>query len=327
MIAHRADQAFQGYRIEPPPGEERPAPSAVDGAVTEHNINRVRLAEFIRNRRERLRPSDLGLPVFKRQRTPGLRREDVAELAGISLAYYTWIEQGRDLRPSRTVLDDLATALRLNQAERQYILTLAGFEAAEDLSVEDEQRVHPTVAHILGEHSTTCAILCDPWFNVVAASPLGREVLFVTTESWPERNLIWRLCHNRDHASIWKNWQCELRLIVGMFRQSLAKRPHSVAGNRVLEKLSEHPLFASLWTTCDVQLKPSPEEYFRDEPWELTNHAVGQLRVHRLGVCLPTRNQWMLTIFSPSDAETLRKFAHLSLRATNRADSPRDAAL
>jgi transcriptional regulator with XRE-family HTH domain len=325
MIARQVHEAFQGYRIKPMLNEESKVPSPVDGALTGDDINRVRLAEFVRSRRERLQPEDLGLPVLKRQRTPGLRRDDVAELAGISLAYYTWIEQARDLRLSRTVLDDLAKALRLNEAERQYILTLAGFEAAEGVSVEEEQKLHPTVAHILGEHSTTCAILCDAWFNVVAASPLGREVLFVTTESWPEQNLIWQLCHNRDHASIWKDWQSELRLIVGMFRQSLAKRPHSVAGNRVLEKLSEHPFFASLWTKYDVQLKPSPEEYFREEPWELRNHAVGQLRVHRLGVCLPTQNQRMLTIFSPSDAETMRKFAHLTLRSTNRTDSPRAA--
>lgn len=80
--------------------------------------------------------------------------------------------------------------------------------------------------------------------------------------------------------------------------------------------MSEHLLFASLWTGCDVQLSPSPEDYFREEPWELMNPVVGQLHVHRLGVCLPTRNQWMLTIFSPSDAGTLRKFAHLTLRST-----------
>jgi transcriptional regulator with XRE-family HTH domain len=295
--------------------------------VTEHDINRIRLAEFVRNRRERLQPSDLGLPVLKRQRTPGLRREDVAELTGISLAYYTWIEQARDLRLSHTVLNDLAKALRLNQAERQYILTLAGFEAAEGLSVGDEQKLHPTVTHILGEHSTMCAILCDAWFNVVAASPLAAEVLFVTTESWPEQNLLWQLCHDRDHASIWKDWQSELRLAVGMFRQSLAKEPHSATGNRVLEKLTEHPFFASLWTTYDVQLNPSPEEYFREEPWAIMNHAVGPLRVHRLGVCLPTRKQWMLTIFSPSDAETLRKFAHLAVRARNRADCLRAGAV
>lgn len=290
------------------------------------DINRVRLAEFVRNRRERIRPSEVGLPILKRQRAPGLRREDVAQLAGISLAYYTWIEQARDLRLSPDVLNELAKALRLNAAERKYIFTLAGLEAPEGLSAKEEQKLHPTLAHLLGEESTVCAILCDAWFNVVAKSPLAREVLLVTAESWPEQNLIWRLCHDSDHAAIWADWRSELRLSVGMFRQSLAKDPYSIAGNRVLEKLSGHAFFANLWTTYDVQLNPSPEEYFREEPWELKNRSVGSLLVHRIGIGLPRRNQWMLTIFSPSDADTRRKFARLALSPTNSAESLRPGA-
>lgn len=275
------------------------------------NINRVRLAEFFRSRRERLEPCDLGLPAAKRRRTRGLRREDVAELAGISLTYYTWIEQARDLRLSRDVVGDLAMALHLNQAERNYIATLAGLEVREGFSVEDEQKLHPTLAHIVGEESTMCAILCDPWFNVAAASLLAQRALFVTAESWPERNLIWRLCHDRAYASIWTDWRGELRLSVGMFRQSLAREPDSIAGNRVLEELSAHTAFADLWMTYDVQSNPSPDEYFREAPWELSHPRVGQLRVHRIGVCPPVRTQCVLTIFSPSDAETRRKFLAL----------------
>jgi transcriptional regulator with XRE-family HTH domain len=288
----------------------------MDNTARERDINRVRLAEFFRNRRERLQPHDLGLPNAKRRRKPGLRREDVAELAGISATYYTWIEQARDLRLSRDVIGDLATALRLNQAERKYIVTLAGLELAEGLSVEDEQRLHPTLAHIVGDESAMCAVLCDPWFNAVAASPLARRVLLVTPQSWPEQNLIWRLCHDPAYASIWRDWQSELRLSVGMFRLSLAKDPYSIAGNRILEKLSVHAFFANLWMTCDVQLNPSPEEYFREAPWELSHPGVGHLRVHRIGICPPTRKPWVLTIFSPSDAETRRKFSHLALNAT-----------
>jgi hypothetical protein len=111
-----------------------------------------------------------------------------------------------------------------------------------------------------------------------------------------------------------------------MFRQSLAKDPYCSAGNRVLDRLSGHPFFAHLWTTYDVQLNPSPEEYFRDEPWELTNRSVGSLLVHRIGIGLPRRSQWMLTIFSPSDADTRRKFARLALRSTNSAKSLRPGA-
>ena len=250
----------------------------MDNATTERDINRVRLAAFFRNRRGRLQPRDFGLPIAKRRRTNGLRREDVAELAGISSSYYTWIEQARDIRLSRNVIADLATALHLNEAEHRYVVALAGLEAPETFSAEDEQNIHPTLAHIVGDESAMCAILCDPWFNAVAASPLARRILLVTRESWPEQNLLWRLCYDRAHASIWMEWESELRLSVGVFRQNLARDPHSIVGNRVLEELSAHAYFANLWMTYDVQLNPSPAAYFREAPWELTHPTAGRLR-------------------------------------------------
>jgi transcriptional regulator with XRE-family HTH domain len=281
-------------------------------AMTESDLNRARLAEFLRNRRRQLQPGDFGLPTGKRRRTAGLRREDVAELAGISLAYYSWIEQARDLHLSREVISSLATALRLNQAERKYIFTLAGIGFPEEFA-DDAQHLHPTVGHLVGDDSTECAMLCDPWLNVRAASPLARRILLASTESWPQQNLIWRLCHDRAYASLWPDRQGELRLVVGMFRQNLASDPQSLAGNRVLEELNTHPFFASVWMTNEVQLNPSPEDYFREEPWELTHRSMGRFRIHRIGIALPKPNKWALIIFSPADDESRRKFAHVLL--------------
>ena len=83
------------------------------------------LGELLRSRRERLAPADVGLPAGSRRRTAGLRREEVAQLASLSVTYYTFLEQGRQARPSAQVLDALAAALRMTQAERRYLLTLA----------------------------------------------------------------------------------------------------------------------------------------------------------------------------------------------------------
>src|SRR5580698_1672466 len=82
------------------------------------------VAEFLRARRSRLRPADAGLPAGSRRRTPGLRREEVAQLADISAAYYTFLEQGRDIRPSHQVLDALGRALQLSAAERAHLTGL-----------------------------------------------------------------------------------------------------------------------------------------------------------------------------------------------------------
>src|SRR5581483_383317 len=83
------------------------------------------LGELLRSRRERLTPEDVGLPPGTRRRTLGLRREEVAQLANVSATYYTFLEQGRQVRPSEQVLDALAAALRMSPAERAYLLTLA----------------------------------------------------------------------------------------------------------------------------------------------------------------------------------------------------------
>src|ERR1700722_20699989 len=85
------------------------------------------LGELLRSRRARLAPADVGLPPGSRRRTPGLRREEVAQLASVSAAYYTFLEQGRQARPSEEVLNALAAALRMTPAERRYLLTLAAY--------------------------------------------------------------------------------------------------------------------------------------------------------------------------------------------------------
>src|SRR5438105_15654172 len=89
---------------------------------------RLALADFLRTRRARLQPSDMGLPARTRRRTPGLRREEVAELAHIGVSWYTLLEQAHDVHPSRRVLESLAQALRLNAPEVQHLLILAGQE-------------------------------------------------------------------------------------------------------------------------------------------------------------------------------------------------------
>jgi DNA-binding XRE family transcriptional regulator len=87
---------------------------------------RGEFADLLRSRRARLTPPDVGLPAGTRRRTAGLRREEVAQLAGVSATYYTFLEQGRDVRPSRQVLAALAVALRLSTAERAHLFQLAG---------------------------------------------------------------------------------------------------------------------------------------------------------------------------------------------------------
>jgi transcriptional regulator with XRE-family HTH domain len=98
----------------------------------ERSTNRAWLGEFLRSRRERLSPKDYGFPVMSRRRSPGLRRDEVAQLSGISIAYYTWIEQGREINMSADVLNSIARALGFSEAERAHLFALVGIEIAEN---------------------------------------------------------------------------------------------------------------------------------------------------------------------------------------------------
>src|ERR1700737_3737183 len=109
---------------------------------------RQALAAFLRTRRARLQPADVGLPARNRRRTPGLRREEVAELANIGVSWYTLLEQGHDVHPSRQVLESLSQALRLTLAEEQHLFLLAYQEQPAKMVMEEEQ-VTPALQRVV----------------------------------------------------------------------------------------------------------------------------------------------------------------------------------
>src|SRR5215469_11034198 len=109
---------------------------------------RLALGDFLRTRRARLQPSDVGLPARRRRRTPGLRREEVAELANIGVSWYTLLEQGQDVHPSREVPSSLAQALKLTAAERQHLYLLARQEIVAPVPPEEEL-VTPTLQRVV----------------------------------------------------------------------------------------------------------------------------------------------------------------------------------
>src|SRR5260221_6033587 len=119
---------------------------------------RQALAAFLRTRRTRLQPADVGLPGRSRRRTPGLRREEVAELANIGVSWYTLLEQGHDVHPSRHVLQSLAQALRLTTAEEQHLFLLASQELTEKMIVEEAQ-VTPELQRVMDDLTTPSAFL------------------------------------------------------------------------------------------------------------------------------------------------------------------------
>jgi transcriptional regulator with XRE-family HTH domain len=140
--------------------------------LREVQVDRLELARFLRDRRERIKPADVDLPAGPRRRTPGLRREEVAGLASMSVEYYARIEQARGPRPSPRILDAIAGALRMERAERTHLYRLAG--VLPQAPPGPSRTVRPHVARLLERMQDTAAIITAATCDVIAWNPARR---------------------------------------------------------------------------------------------------------------------------------------------------------
>jgi transcriptional regulator with XRE-family HTH domain len=267
------------------------------------------LGAFVRSRRERCSPPDFGITRFSRSRTPGLRRDEVAQLSGVSIAYYTWLEQGRNINPSPTVLYAIAQTLHFSPAERAYLFALAGVDEPPPSNPTSKQ-VHPTLEYLLSSGAAVCSIKYDCWFNVLASTPSARVVLGLVDD---RANVIETVFGDAAQRDLWSDWEAEARILAGMYRLALAHWPDDPEGVARLRRLRVLPDFERIWNDYAVSGRPSPDEYFRDEPWPLL-HGLGRLSFHRIALSLPTNSRHELCLYSPADNVTAERLQRLSQR-------------
>jgi transcriptional regulator with XRE-family HTH domain len=195
------------------------------------------MAEFLRARRARLRPADAGLPAGSRRRTPGLRREEVAQLADISVTYYTFLEQGRDVRPSEQVMDALARALRLTAAERAHLHSLVhGSPAATAAAGPD--MLAPEVAAMVARLDPWPAYVSGRCWDVLAANRAARALW----ADWParpprERNVLWWTFLDPAARSVLVDWEAVAKAELARFRSASARHPGDPEFGALIERL------------------------------------------------------------------------------------------
>ncbi|HEV8462584.1 MAG TPA: helix-turn-helix transcriptional regulator [Gaiellaceae bacterium] len=205
------------------------------------------LGELLRSRRERLTPAEVGLPEGRRRRTPGLRREEVALLASVSATYYTFLEQGRPVRPSRPVLDALASALRMSPAERRYLLVLANADGGTHEPAPPEQ-VDPALSALVARMNPFPTIVKGRRWDVLVANDAARELF----DDWhgdarPEPNLV-RWMFSSDRArTVYIDWPGEARAMLGRFRLAAAKHSDDPEFVDLIEQLLETGEDARTW--------------------------------------------------------------------------------
>jgi transcriptional regulator with XRE-family HTH domain len=218
-------------------------------------VEKHELGRYLRQCREKLTPETIGLPVAGPRRTPGLRREEVAQLAHISTQYYTRLEQARGPHPSRHVLAALGRALRLNDAERAHLYTLGGQQAEPPgPSAEVPDRILDLIERL----PHTAAVVLDAKYDVLAWNPLAAALLEdFSARPRRERNMIRRYFLDPDPASrhygITDPGGAFGRFAAGHLRAAAARYPDDPAIRRLVrELLSRSPGFAALWPHPEV---------------------------------------------------------------------------
>lgn len=204
------------------------------------------VAEFLRARRARLKPADVGLPAGGRRRTPGLRREEVAQLADISPTYYTFLEQGRDVRPSEPVLEALGRALRLTPAERAHLHDLVHGGPAVAAKVPDT--LLPAVAALVARLDPWPAYVTGRSFDVLACNRAARALW----ADWPgrpepERNVLWWTFLDPAARTVLADWEIVARAELARLRSASARHPDDPKFTELIGRLQEGSAEARRW--------------------------------------------------------------------------------
>jgi transcriptional regulator with XRE-family HTH domain len=218
-------------------------------------INRADLAAFLRARRARVSPHDAGLPEMGRRRTPGLRRQEVAQLAGLSVDYYIRLEQGRGPNPSRQVMSALARALMLTADERDYLFRMTGHTPPQ--TAPPSREITPGIRHLLDSMPSTPAYVVDAAYNVLAWNQIATHFIG-NLAGYRDRNMIRWTFRRPPVDTVWDDAHFVrfTRATVADLRANYAAYPGDPEIERlVTEMLALSPRFAEMWATQDVETR------------------------------------------------------------------------
>jgi transcriptional regulator with XRE-family HTH domain len=239
------------------------------------------LGEFLRNRRGRIGPTEVGLPAGTgRRQTPGLRREELAVLAGVSVDYYIRLERGQDTNPGAAVLDALASALRLDDDERAHLHSLARNAAGRaPARLSCATTVRPGLLQLLETVRPTPAYVLDPTSNILAANPEGSQLL-AGIGTWPQeqRNIIRYVFAHPAARDVFVSWRRMAEDCVAHLRTVAAADPSSPDLAALVTELSATSAeFAELWQQYDVRTKSGSRRTFHHPAvgrFELTSEIL-----------------------------------------------------
>ncbi len=294
----------RGGAVVPAGTDSSCAVEAVRGDSSGKGERRRELAAFLRSRRERIRPDEVGFAPGGRRRTPGLRREEVAQLAGVGVTWYTWLEQGRDINVSAQVLEAISRTLRLDRSERNHLYTLAGLSLGP--APAECTALPKSVQRMLDKVSPYPALVLNTRYDVLAFNDAYcKVVLDMTTVPVEERNLLWLTFVSPEWRCSFLDGESMKFHLVAAYRAALADHLGEQEWRDLTERLLANSAeFAQLWERYDVAA-PSTKVKL------LENERLGLLRVEPANFWLTRLGQFRATVYTAVDEATEEKLRRL----------------
>lgn len=266
-------------------------------------IRRHELAAFLRSRRERITPEQVGLPRGTRRRTPGLRREEVAHLSAVGVTWYTWLEQARDIQVSVQVLDALARALRLDASERAHLFQLAG--ATDPTPAANCPSVTPALRQMLTGLEPIPACIQNSRYDILAYNRTYGRLLGDLDAVPPEdRNCMLLVHTNEEWQAAVVHLEKTQRLMAARLRAALAGHLGEPAWKMLLKRLDESPAFRENWRRYEVVDTRSKSK-------EFLNPYVGRLSLEHTDLWLAPDVGARMVTYTPRNEETRQRLEKL----------------
>lgn len=205
------------------------------------------LADFLKTRRAKILPSQVGLSIGTRRRTPGLRREEVAQLAGIGLTWYTWLEQGRAIHVSTQVIESLSKVLLLDKQERIHLYLLANQPLPTDIPV-CQGNVSPILQHVLDSLLFCPSLVTDQRWNVIAWNKAASVIFGNFSEmNVRERNIVWAMFTDDKYKQLYVDWRLHAKGLLGRFRSTCGQYIEDSWLAQFIDDLKKQSTEFNLW--------------------------------------------------------------------------------
>ncbi len=283
------------------PTQPAPPAAAADRA------RREALAEFLRARRESLQPEDIGVPRRGRRRVKGLRRHEVADAAAVSVTWYTWLEQGRDIHATPQVIESLARALRLDDSSHSHLRRLAG------LTPKTCRLSRPAVGEsmiaLVDGLLPNPAQLMRPSTDLVTWNrAYARLLVDPSTLAAEDRNAMWIQLMCPELIQRVANWETVTRLAAGRFRAEAARYPGDPQFARIIDRLNnDSELFRNIWRRHEVQ---GPT----DQAIAINHPDVGTVRVRLVQLRPLDQPDLLLSVHMLDDDDSRARLGQLLSR-------------